>query len=280
MEKMRCDIIQDLIPSYVDGVCSDATRECVEEHMKSCEECRRMTALCREKGIADEQIDQRGLDGLKKIKRLIQCKGYACCGLVIFNLGYMGISILGNGEWSRLSFSAHLVMLITCMCLVLLSGMGFKGKRTPGWPELTVGAGSVLTELYIVLLTVYLVKEIQRGADYVWGRELYRTGPFLTWQIGLGNLALLVCFLFHLSRMIRKDKNGNWLLCLDVACCYVLSKCHSILGNMLEPEKFLNAFIRETAIVAAIGLLGVGASVLIGMMSRRKNSLHSGGGGL
>lgn len=270
MEKMKCDIIQDLIPSYVDGLCSDATRECVEEHMKSCEECRRMTALCREKGIADEQTDQRELDGLKKIRRLIQYKGYACCGLVIFNLGFMGISILGNGKGSMLPFPIRVVMLITCICLVLLSGMGFKGKRNSGWPELTAGAGSVLAALYILWLNVYLIEEIQKGTQYVWGRELYRMGPFLTWQIGLGHLALLMCFFFHLSSIIRKDKNCNWLLCLDVVCCYVMSGCHSRLNNMSVPEVFMSDVIRGTAIVAAIGLAGIGASVLIGIICRKK----------
>lgn len=275
MEKMRCDIIRDLIPSYVDGLCSEATRECVEEHMKSCEECRKMTALCREKGIADAQMDQRELDGLKKIKRLIRCKGYACCGLVIFILGYMGISILGNGKWSMLTFSVHLVMFITCICLALLSGVGFKGKKTPGWPELTVGAGVVLAALYIVLMNVYLMEEVRRGADYVWGRELYRTGPFLTWQTGLGHLALLACFLFHLIRVIQKDINGNWLLCLDVAGCYVLSKCSCMLRDMAVPEKMLNDFIRETAIIAAIGLVGIGVSALTGIISRKKNQIYT-----
>ena len=254
MEKMKCDIIQDLIPSYVDRLCSDATRECVEEHMKSCEECRRMTALCREKGIADEQTDQRELDGLKKIRRLIQYKGYACCGLVIFNLGFMGISILGNGKGSMLPFPIRVVMLMTCIC-----------RADP--PAV---AGSVLAALYILWLNVYLIEEIQKGTQYVWGRELYRTGPFLTWQIGLGHLALLMCFFFHLSSIIRKDKSCNWLLCLDVVCCYVMSGCHSRLNNMSVPEVFMSDVIRGTAIVAAIGLLGIGASVLIGIICRKK----------
>jgi len=29
MKKINCDIIQDLIPSYADEVCSCATKECV-----------------------------------------------------------------------------------------------------------------------------------------------------------------------------------------------------------------------------------------------------------
>lgn len=268
MEKIKCDIIQDLIPSYVDEVCSDATRECVEEHLESCEQCRNMVALCRKNGISGGQADQKELDGLKKIRQFIQYKGYACCGLVILNLGYMGISILGVGSWYFLSFSAHLIMFVTCMCLVLLSGMGFKGKKRPGWQELAVGGVAVLTTLYMVALETYFVMEILGGADTVFGLEMYKTGPFLTWQMGLGHLALLGIFLYHLVRVIKKDKNCNWLLCLDVAGCFIVSKCYYTLCNMSTPEKFMHDFVGEVAAVAVIGLAGVVASVLLAKIRR------------
>lgn len=38
--KIDCEIVQDLIPSYLEELCSDASRRCVEEHIAECEECR------------------------------------------------------------------------------------------------------------------------------------------------------------------------------------------------------------------------------------------------
>ena len=38
---MKCKIICDLLPMYIDEVCSDETKEVVEEHLKTCSECRR-----------------------------------------------------------------------------------------------------------------------------------------------------------------------------------------------------------------------------------------------
>lgn len=38
---MKCSVIRDLLPSYIDGVCSQDTTEIVEEHLQSCEECRK-----------------------------------------------------------------------------------------------------------------------------------------------------------------------------------------------------------------------------------------------
>lgn len=38
--KITCDIISDLIPSYIDDVCTDDSRRLIEEHIRTCEKCR------------------------------------------------------------------------------------------------------------------------------------------------------------------------------------------------------------------------------------------------
>jgi len=37
---MKCNVIKDLLPSYVDGICSEDTIEIVEEHLHNCKECK------------------------------------------------------------------------------------------------------------------------------------------------------------------------------------------------------------------------------------------------
>lgn len=269
MEKIKCDIIQDLIPSYVDGICSEATRECVEEHMESCEECRKMAALCRENELSGERMEQKELNGLKKIRQIIKYKGIACSGLVVFILGYMELSIfyLDVGYLSRSYFP---VMCIVSICLVLLSGMGFKGKKAPGWLEVISGGVSVAITLAVILLNLYFIEQLQSGAEYIFGRELFRTGPFLARLMGVAHLVLIGFFLYHLICIIRQDKNGNWLMCLDVAGCYIVAECNNILSNMADPWKLMQIFVEEIEVVAAIGLIGIVVSGLIEKVSRKK----------
>lgn len=40
MDHLDHDIVQDLLPLYHDGVCSEKSRAAVEEHLKACETCR------------------------------------------------------------------------------------------------------------------------------------------------------------------------------------------------------------------------------------------------
>lgn len=42
MEKINCNIIQDLLPLYIDGIASEDTRILVEEHMENCVSCRKI----------------------------------------------------------------------------------------------------------------------------------------------------------------------------------------------------------------------------------------------
>lgn len=88
--------------------------------------------------------------------------------------------------------------------------------------------------------------------------------------MGLAHFVLLGLFLYHLIYIIRQDKNGNWLMCLDVAGCYIVAKCNNILSNMADPWTLMQIFIKDIGVVAAIGLLGTVVSILIGKVSRKK----------
>lgn len=47
MKKINCEIINDILPLYLDGVVSTATKEMVEEHLSSCDSCRKEVALLK-----------------------------------------------------------------------------------------------------------------------------------------------------------------------------------------------------------------------------------------
>ena len=36
----QCEIVQDLLPLYVDGACSEASAEMINEHLETCADCR------------------------------------------------------------------------------------------------------------------------------------------------------------------------------------------------------------------------------------------------
>lgn len=46
--RITCDVIQDLMPYYVDGILSEDSQALVKEHMEACKECRKMLEIMKE----------------------------------------------------------------------------------------------------------------------------------------------------------------------------------------------------------------------------------------
>lgn len=60
----QCEIVQDLLPLYVDGACSEASSEMIKEHLEMCTDCRAIyDQMCSH---TSEDILQKEKDGVVK----------------------------------------------------------------------------------------------------------------------------------------------------------------------------------------------------------------------
>ena len=97
MSRIPCEIIQDLLPLYVDDVCSAKSKICVEEHLVECAECRKYLQTLKgglpmlEDDINTTQIREKETAFFKKIKHDINVEKYIFTSIVIictlFGLG-------------------------------------------------------------------------------------------------------------------------------------------------------------------------------------------------
>lgn len=69
--KKECDIVQDLLFGYVDNTLKEGSKELVEEHLKSCRECKNTFDNLKEN---DENEDNIKIDGLKKVNKKMKIK--------------------------------------------------------------------------------------------------------------------------------------------------------------------------------------------------------------
>ena len=58
---MKCEVIRDLMPLYLDECCSESSRELVEEHLKECDCCRKMAEQMRKELIVGTEEKQENL---------------------------------------------------------------------------------------------------------------------------------------------------------------------------------------------------------------------------
>ena len=89
MAKIPCEIIRDLLPLYQDDICSEKSRNAIEEHIKECESCR--TYLKKMEGEIPIETDKiEGTDeewkGFRefseKVSRKLNRRIVMVCGVV------------------------------------------------------------------------------------------------------------------------------------------------------------------------------------------------------
>lgn len=76
---LKCEIVRDLIPLYIDGVCTEESKEAVEKHIEKCEECRKYYENMKEtsdfyEAKGDDFEEEKMKESLKKVKSKISKK--------------------------------------------------------------------------------------------------------------------------------------------------------------------------------------------------------------
>ena len=55
--RLSCEVIQDLLPLYVDQACSENSTGLVEEHMAECEFCKQTYDAMKSEGKTEELVN-------------------------------------------------------------------------------------------------------------------------------------------------------------------------------------------------------------------------------
>lgn len=93
---MNCNIIQDLLPLYVDEICSEDTRKEVETHLASCKECMELKKMLTVQHQKDLQISETELpyDKPFQLLKVRQASILHCLSLIaLFVLLTAGVSL-------------------------------------------------------------------------------------------------------------------------------------------------------------------------------------------
>lgn len=106
MNRIPCEVIKDLLPSYIDSLTSEKTKVIIDEHLKNCKDC--SNTLKKMRGDSDAQMqpdedDKKEIAFLKKTKRmqniaiLSSIAAIILCGLfILLRFFIVGISYSGS----------------------------------------------------------------------------------------------------------------------------------------------------------------------------------------
>ena len=105
--KISCKVIEDMLPIYYDGVCSNESAALVEEHLRDCTDCSKLFTEFRSEIMIQGNVvdDLKPLEEIreqwKKSKRSSMKKGIliTLCGLLMISTLLVGIWYFGYGKY-------------------------------------------------------------------------------------------------------------------------------------------------------------------------------------
>ena len=113
--KYNCEMIRDLLPLYQDDVCSDSSRQAVEEHLGECKACTDYLQELRQSGEIENVIDIERKDALssqaKFFKRRSAVVGTVFAGIFLLPVLICLIVGLATGglSWVMIVLAAMLI---------------------------------------------------------------------------------------------------------------------------------------------------------------------------
>lgn len=133
MKEISCDIIRDILPLYLDEVVSDDTRALVEEHLDTCDSCKKEADILKQNIVLPSNRNIKLSDAmiLKKLKnRLLRKK-------VIVSIISIVVSIaIVMGTYAYMSFTESFIPYDSTDILIEESGgqlyISYHGKYLAG----------------------------------------------------------------------------------------------------------------------------------------------------
>lgn len=94
--KMKCEVIQDLLPSYIDGLTSEESNKLIEEHLAGCAVCREhLHAMNEEVAAPSVAENQKEIRPFRKLKRQMRKRILMAAGIAALICG----AVFGGGAW-------------------------------------------------------------------------------------------------------------------------------------------------------------------------------------
>lgn len=69
MSKIECEIVKDLLPNYIDNLTSRETSRFIEEHIKACNDCKRIYDSMKTEFYKQEKDEKESINFFKKHKK-------------------------------------------------------------------------------------------------------------------------------------------------------------------------------------------------------------------
>lgn len=100
--KRECKIIQDLLPNYIENVTAEETNEYIEEHLKNCEDCKKIYFSMKANIEAQPLEEKKEIKYMKKFNKQLRILKFILLAiLIVFILGITRKTIIMTSLYNK-----------------------------------------------------------------------------------------------------------------------------------------------------------------------------------
>ena len=250
--KIDCGIVQDLIPSYVDGLCSESSKQCVEEHIKDCEECRAFLTECRTVELSGKTFEEQQLDGLRKVKRKLKLQNMFSYGLLLIVIGFAAYFFTTNigAIGVRWYYGLYVVAVAATFVVTMQGKVNVKYEKV----EKVMTGLSLGAIVYALFWYCFMMGAAVNG-NVPLGLELGQVGPFLHRQTGIALSVEIAVFTYTMVRYMKWDIVCRGTLLISLTGLFFILAQTTLLGGLSELEGHMQNFAEATVVIFGVGAI-------------------------
>lgn len=266
MNKKECDIIKDLLPSYVDEICSEASKEWIESHLAECGECRASAEVMKHTEISAKRLEQVQLEAGRKVIRQNLRRSVLNLGLCLF-MAFLMFFVFDLSSVQIPHMALYIVFPICMLVTWLACRNQSKVRSWDKWDTLCTILAVVATGYGAAWMWISFLSTV--GEKTIFGIVSNVRGPFIHGQMVL---VAVVCFLIYLLQMVRTIKVGR-SNSLTMSVCMtgiflMMSYC-LYMGNLTELITAMEQLKKTTLTVLLVGLIITMVFALIDKLVKR-----------
>lgn len=258
--EINCDIVRDLIPSYLEDICTDSTKKAVESHIQDCQNCRDRLELLKNTQLTDTHADGRELQFMKKVEEHYTRKNALGVALLFFLT--LAVLLLVPLFDSKRDFLLYCILFSTLTLGVFFLLSSYQNGPAKSRLRTGVGIAGAAGILYDFFVAYQLLRTIKLGTAPL-GMPLEKAGFFFSRQLILICILELLLLAYSAADSVKKKHHPGILPVLNFVGCTLSLSLNSLLYHMERAQTLFEAILRISILIFAAGLLIVAVQLIL-----------------
>lgn len=235
-KEMKCSIIQDLLPSYADDICSNDTKELIEEHTAQCPQCREKLEQMKNTSIVAGKAANKQIDYLKKVRCAIRHKEQLGKLLlaILTGITFIGLFVRYGGLINYEQIPSAIFSILLLCAAALAGNCQHSGKSKATKIETVVSCAVFIFSLTVNEYVVQYLVASKIPFSFL-GLELNQTGPFYT---AILKISALMAVILLARNTFGKHKNA-YATVLSITALVHIAYTNDWLYHMDTPDSCL-----------------------------------------